>query len=41
MCRTIIKLSSDLKNRLDLWLQTIIIGQNKDEDLIYAGSSTD
>lgn len=36
MCRTIIELSIDPKNRLDLWLQRIIVGWNKDKDLIEA-----
>lgn len=36
MCRTIIELSMDPKNRLDLWLQRIIIGWNKEKDLIDA-----
>lgn len=34
MCRTIIELATDPKNRLDLWLQRIIVGWNKDQDLI-------
>lgn len=38
MCRTIIELSLDPKNRLDLWLQRIIVGWNKDQDLIDASS---
>lgn len=38
MCRTIIELSTDPKNRLDLWLQRIIVGWNKDNDLIDATS---
>jgi len=38
MCRTIIELSTDPKNRLDLWLQRIIVGWNKDKDLIDATS---
>lgn len=38
MCRTIIELSTDPKNRLDLWLQRIIVGWNKDKDLIDAAS---
>ncbi|XP_050533339.1 E3 ubiquitin-protein ligase UBR4 [Daktulosphaira vitifoliae] len=36
MCRTIIQLSTDSKNRLDLWLQRIIVGWSKDKDLIDA-----
>lgn len=36
ICRTIIELSTDPKNRLDLWLQRIIVGWNKDKDLIEA-----
>ncbi|XP_025419971.1 protein purity of essence-like [Sipha flava] len=36
ICRTIIELSTDPKNRLDLWLQRIIVGWNKDKDLIDA-----
>jgi len=39
MCRTIIELSTEPKNRLDLWLQRIIIGWNKDKDLIDATST--
>jgi len=39
MCRTIIELSTDSKNRLDLWLQRIIVGWNKDKDLIEATST--
>jgi len=39
MCRTIIELSTDPKNRLDLWLQRIIVGWNKDKDLIDATST--
>lgn len=38
MCRTIIELSTDPKNRLDLWLQRIIVGWNKDKDIIDASS---
>lgn len=36
MCRTIVELSTDPKNRLDLWLQRIIVGWNKDDDLVDA-----
>lgn len=36
MCHKIIELSTDPKNRLDLWLQRIIVGWNKDKDLIDA-----
>ncbi|XP_026807089.1 E3 ubiquitin-protein ligase UBR4 isoform X1 [Rhopalosiphum maidis] len=39
MCRKIIELSTDPKNRLDLWLQRIIVGWNKDKDLIDATST--
>jgi len=39
MCRTIIELSTDPKNRLDLWFQRIIVGWNKDRDLIDATST--
>lgn len=38
MCHKIIELSTDPKNRLDLWLQRIIVGWNKDKDLIDATS---
>ncbi|VVC25973.1 Hypothetical protein CINCED_3A011321 [Cinara cedri] len=38
MCRLIIQLSTVPKNRLDLWLQRIIVGWNKDKDLIDATS---
>lgn len=38
MCRAIIELSTIPKNRLDLWLQRIIVGWNKDKDLIDAAS---
>lgn len=38
MCHKIIELSTDSKNRLDLWLQRIIVGWNKDKDLIDATS---
>lgn len=38
MCHIIIKLSTDPKNRLDLWLQRIIVGWNNDIDLINATS---
>jgi len=38
MCRTIIELAIEPKNRLDLWLQRIIVGWNKDKDLIDATS---
>jgi len=38
MCRTIIELATDPKNRLDLWLQRIVVGWNKDKDLIDATS---
>lgn len=39
MCRKIIELSTDPKNRLDLWLQRIIVGWNKEKDLIDATST--
>jgi len=38
-CRRIIELSTDPKNRLDLWLQRIIVGWNKDKDIIDATST--
>lgn len=38
MCRTIIELATDPKYRLDLWLCRIIVGWNKDKDLIDATS---
>lgn len=38
MCRAVIDSSTIPKNRLDLWLQRIIVGWNKDKDLIEATS---
>lgn len=38
MCRAVIDLSTIPKNRLDLWLQRIIVGWNKDKDLLEAAS---